>query len=114
GVVALAVPLAELAVASAWFLGLGRRPVAFAAGAMLLVFTVAYVLQLTLGQAPECHCFGEWLKFESAQRAARFIVTRNAGLMILLALGLVCEPRGGSTAGSDPGRRDGKGADHAA
>ena len=92
GAVALALPVAELAVAGLLLLGSTR--VAGAAGALglLALFTAAIVANLLRGRTPECHCFGALHSAPVGWRTA----ARNAVLAVLAAVLLI-------TAGSAPG-----------
>lgn len=90
--VALALPLAELAVAA--LLVPGSTAVAGLVGAvaLLVLFTGAIALSLARGKAPECHCFGQ---LHSAPAGPKTLA-RNGALLALAIAGLagsvVAEP----------------------
>lgn len=59
GAVALALPLAELAIALLLLPAATRWWAAVAALALLLAFCAAIAIAMARGKAPECHCFGQ-------------------------------------------------------
>lgn len=59
-----------------------RRPMAIAAGAMLVAFTALILANLARGRRPRCACFGSW----SSRPLGWRHVARNA---VLVALALV-------------------------
>lgn len=59
GVMALALPLAELAVATALVVPPAAFGGALAAAALLTLFTGAIALNLAKGRHPDCNCFGQ-------------------------------------------------------
>ena len=82
------VVICELSSAGAWFFNLRRRLAAGVALALALalvfIFTGAVLLESTLAEAPNCHCFGEWLRFEIRQDTPQNLLIRNAILTVLL------------------------------
>jgi len=84
GVLAVALPLAELAVAG--LLLPATTALLGALGALLLlgVFTAAVAASLARGEAPECHCFGQ---LHSAPASSKTLA-RNTGLIGLAAFAL--------------------------
>jgi methylamine dehydrogenase accessory protein MauD len=91
--VALVLPLAELAIAALLVPSATVRWGALAALALLGLFTLGIVVNLTRGRRPECHCFG---RFHSAP-VGWSTVSRNAGLA---AVAVVVLGWGGSGPGS--------------
>lgn len=82
GPVALALPLAELAVAGALVPSASAPWAALAALVLLLAFVALIVRALRAGSAPDCHCFGQ---LHSAP-AGRPTLVRNGLLAALAAL----------------------------
>lgn len=84
GVLSRALPLAELTV-SVLLIGASTR-IAGAVGAMILLvlFSVAIVLQLARGNTPACNCFGQ---LAAAPISARTLA-RNAVLAVLAGIAL--------------------------
>ncbi len=76
GVVALALPLVELAIAALLLPASTRWSAALAALALLLVFCAAIGTAMVRGEAPDCHCFGQ---LHSAS-AGWSTLARNAAL----------------------------------
>ncbi|MDW5595569.1 MauE/DoxX family redox-associated membrane protein [Conexibacter stalactiti] len=95
GPLALALPLAELAIAGA-LVPLASAPwAALAALALLLAFVALIVRALRAGSAPDCHCFGQ---LHSAP-AGRATLVRNgllAGLAALVAVDGLATGSGGA------------------
>ncbi len=81
GVAALALPLAELAIAAALVLAPSALAGAIAASVLLLAFTIAIANALVHDRAPDCHCFGQ---IHSAP-AGIGTLARN-GFLLLVAL----------------------------
>ncbi len=77
--VAPLVPWVEILVGAVLVVQFARRAMAFAALAILLVFTVLIVVQLARGRRPPCACFGTW----SAKPLGPGHVARNLGLIVL-------------------------------
>lgn len=90
-VLAVLVPLAELAVAAALLPSGSARAAAIAALILLLVFTAAIGRALLRGEAPDCHCFGQL----HSQPAGIPTLLRNVALAV--AAGCVV------LSGDDPG-----------
>jgi peroxiredoxin/uncharacterized membrane protein YphA (DoxX/SURF4 family) len=59
GVVGVALPLCELAVAAALLFAGSARWAAVAATVLLLAFAAAIVRAIARGERPDCHCFGQ-------------------------------------------------------
>jgi peroxiredoxin/uncharacterized membrane protein YphA (DoxX/SURF4 family) len=72
-------PVGELVVAALLLVGGTAGWGAMAATALLLGFTIAMLVNIALGRAPECRCFGQL----QARRIDWRAVTRNAGLLAL-------------------------------
>jgi hypothetical protein len=86
---AVLLPLAELGVAGALLVGPWARPGAAGALALLVVFSVAVVLNLAAGREMDCHCFGQ---LHSSPIGAATLV-RN-GLLGVLSMLVVVEGPG--------------------
>jgi len=91
GLLALLIPLAELAVAA--LLLPSQTAVVGAGGALglLAIFTVAIALTIARGRAPECHCFGQLHSAPASWKT----VGRNgafAALAVIVLVGSVAEP----------------------
>lgn len=56
-----------------------RQVISLIVGSMLVVFTVAIIVQLARGRRPSCACFGSW----SARPLGWRHVARNAALLVL-------------------------------
>jgi thiol-disulfide isomerase/thioredoxin len=82
GVLAIALPLAELAVAGLLLPASTAVYGALGAVALLALFTGAIAISLARGRAPDCHCFGQ---LHSAPASWRTLA-RNA---VLLGIGVV-------------------------
>jgi thiol-disulfide isomerase/thioredoxin len=97
GVLALVVPLAELAVAGLLLPAPTAVYGAIGALALLAVFSVAIGWNLAHGRAPDCHCFGQ---LHSAPASWRTLA-RNAALAAIAVISLVgsiAEPDASATA----------------
>jgi thiol-disulfide isomerase/thioredoxin len=79
---ALGLPLAELAVAVALLPARSASAGALGALALLLIFTSAIAVSLARGRAPDCHCFGQL----HSSPAGWPTLGRNAGLAAVAAL----------------------------
>jgi len=103
---AILIPVLEVSLAAAWFLGLRRRVALVGAGLLLVGFTIAFVWLWIVKAPPDCGCFGKIKLFEQTQHAALWTVLRNLGLMITLFVGGILtwnEPAQSSGAGKvDP------------
>jgi thiol-disulfide isomerase/thioredoxin len=82
GALAIAIPLAELAVAGLLLPASTAVYGALGAVALLTLFTVAIAISVARGRAPDCHCFGQ---LHSAPAGWRTLA-RNG---VLLGIGLV-------------------------
>jgi uncharacterized membrane protein YphA (DoxX/SURF4 family) len=78
------VPWIEVAIGAVLVVQVARQPAAFAATAMLVVFTVLILIQLAQGRRPPCACFGAW----SAKPLGAGHVARNVALIALSILAL--------------------------
>jgi uncharacterized membrane protein YphA (DoxX/SURF4 family) len=76
------VPWIEVAIGAVLVVQVARQTAAFAATAMLVVFTVLILIQLAQGRRPPCACFGAW----SAKPLAAGHVARNVALIALSIL----------------------------
>lgn len=85
GPVATVVPFVELLVGALLVAQLARRPVAVAAGVLLVVFTALLVVRLTEGVRPPCACFGVL----STKPIGWTNVARNAGFIALAVVIMV-------------------------
>jgi uncharacterized membrane protein YphA (DoxX/SURF4 family) len=99
GVGAIALPLAELAVAVALLVGPSARWAAVAALGLLLAFIAGIVNALAHGETPDCHCFGQ---IHSAP-VGRTQVIRNALLGAVAAYVIVAGPGSASDVGVGAG-----------
>lgn len=81
-------PLAEVVIAIGLVITPAVRFAAAAAVVLMLVFTVAIAAALRRGEAPDCHCFGQF----HSERANRAMVLRNLFLAALAAVVLVAGP----------------------
>jgi uncharacterized membrane protein YphA (DoxX/SURF4 family) len=90
--VAIALPLAELAIAIALLPSATAAWAALAAALLLAVFTAAVARALTQGREVDCNCFGSL----GPSRISRWTLARNA-LLLVLAGGVAI------AAQSDPG-----------
>ena len=79
GIAAVALPVAELAVAAALLPAESAIWALAAAAALLIAFTAAIGLSMSRGRAPDCHCFGQ---LHSEPAGPRTLV-RNAALLTL-------------------------------
>lgn len=90
-------PLTEGLLAIAWFAGLRRLVLLRVAFVLLLIFTLAYIAQVTLGTVPDCGCLGKIALFRRSMNEATGVIGRNTVLLVCLgaAIGLargVCVP----------------------
>lgn len=85
--ISIAVPLVEIAVASAWFVGVHRSVMVLFAGGMIAMFTVVYAAHLAWASAPECNCFGLIVAYERGRISSENLLMRNAILLGMLAVG---------------------------
>jgi uncharacterized membrane protein YphA (DoxX/SURF4 family)/peroxiredoxin len=79
--VAIGMPITELAVAAALVFPPSATGGALAAAALLVAFMIAIANALLHNRAPDCHCFG---RFHSAP-AGKGTLARNGGLLVLAA-----------------------------
>jgi prepilin-type N-terminal cleavage/methylation domain-containing protein len=90
GLVAILVPVVELALACSFFASSGHaRRAALTAAALLGVFSAVYGVLLMFGHEPDCLCFGKILAFRHARSDAFWVLMRNAA-MIAALLGPEC------------------------
>ncbi len=82
GLVALVIPLAELAVAVALLPSRTAVWGGLGALALLLLFSAAIVSSLARGRAPDCHCFGQL----HSEPAGRRTLLRNGALAAMALL----------------------------
>jgi len=82
GGVAVLLPLAELAAASALLVSASARWGAVGAIGLLVVFTAGVGVAMARGRKPDCHCFGRL----SSSRAAPGTLVRNAVLAVAATL----------------------------
>lgn len=88
-VAVLAIPTAEIAIATAWFIGL-RRPLMVAfAGVLLCTFTLIYAVHLYFGVRPACGCGGALVAFEIIHRNGPALIEKNVGILAMLGTGVV-------------------------
>lgn len=86
-IVALAVPIGEVAASGLWFSRAAPRLACRLGLGLLLAFTLVYAGHLALGHAPECRCFGKLSAYANSRGAAWIVIARNAVLMLLIAPG---------------------------
>lgn len=89
-VLVVGVPLAEGLLAISWFAGLRRLGLLRVACGLLLIFTLAYIAQVTLGKVPDCGCLGRIALFRRSMNEAVWVIGRNTVLLVCLgaAIGL--------------------------
>ncbi len=105
-VLALAVPLAEIGIATAWMLGLGRR-VAVIAGVGLLTSSGAVAAaHIAVGVRPDCGCFGRLIAFEESRRVSERLLAGDAVMIGMLASGILCSRRRVGEPPREPGGDD--------
>lgn len=97
GPLAVAIPIAELAVAVLLLFASTARWGALGALALLTVFSGAIALALARGRAPDCHCFGQ-LHSEPAGRKALVRNSLLAGLAAFVAVAAWSDPGPGALA----------------
>ncbi|MFI4898212.1 MAG: type II secretion system protein, partial [Phycisphaerales bacterium JB059] len=82
--VVFGVPAMEVGVAAAWLLG--WRGVAQAgAAALLILFSAAYLLQLSVAKPARCGRLGVLARYSDTLDEIRLLLFRNAALLLLLA-----------------------------
>jgi len=86
GMLTLGVPLLEISLAAAWFLGVHRLAMALAAGVLLAAFTGLYALHLAIASPPDCNCLGLIMAFNRGETIAENLLVRNGVLMGVMAL----------------------------
>jgi uncharacterized membrane protein YphA (DoxX/SURF4 family) len=89
GLLAKWLPWFEVALGTLLIFGIWTRSVAAASAFLLIIFILAVIISLLRGKDIDCGCFGR-----NAQKVSWRIATRNAMLLILLAIVFVKE--GGS------------------
>lgn len=87
GVIAVGMPMLEIAVAGLWLAQVRRSAAQWAAGLLLLLFGGLLVTELLLGRPPECHCFGVLMKYKAGRASAEASLIRDGILLVLLLLG---------------------------
>lgn len=87
GVSTIAIPLLELIVSTAWYLGLRRMWALAGWCAMLFVYTGGYLMQWVLGGPPDCGCLGAMDSYFAKMGEIPWLLTRNT---ILAAATLGC------------------------
>jgi peroxiredoxin/uncharacterized membrane protein YphA (DoxX/SURF4 family) len=96
GIVGTLLPAVELVVAGALLVPALAWQASIAAGVLLLIFTAGIALQLSRGNAPDCHCFGQI----HATPISRWTLLRNA---VLLAIGIFIAIQGPGHTGAIEG-----------
>ncbi len=90
GLVAIFIPVVELALACSFFASSGHaRRAALTAASLLGVVSAVYGVLLILGHEPDCLCFGKILAFRHARSDAFWVLIRNTA-MIAALLGPEC------------------------
>ena len=79
------VPWVEIVVGAALVVQVARRPAAFVALVILVVFTTLLAIRLREGKRPPCACFGAW----SAKPLGPGHLARNAALIAVAGLALI-------------------------
>jgi len=92
-VLSIAVPLAEIGLACCWFVGIGRRYVAWIAACLIGLFLLIYLIHLVVGYHPSCGCAGAWEHWMSFRESAPTVIVRDSGLILLLATGQLIASR---------------------
>lgn len=86
GTFAVLIPVIELIVGGLWFI----RPTRirfWSIGALLVVFTVVYLLHLLTVGAPDCGCLGKLNQYLEWQDSIGMVLIRNATLLVLWGIG---------------------------
>ncbi|MCC6661559.1 MAG: prepilin-type N-terminal cleavage/methylation domain-containing protein [Phycisphaerales bacterium] len=81
GPLAVGVPLLEIGLGAAWFLGLARRAALGATLAMLVLFTLTFGVHLAFASPPNCGCLGILRQFADHRQAAWMVIARNSLLI---------------------------------
>jgi hypothetical protein len=79
------VPWVEIVVGAALVVQVARRPAAFVALVILVVFTTLLAIRLREGKRPPCACFGAW----SAKPLGPGHLARNAALIAVAGIALI-------------------------
>src|SRR5688572_2743231 len=96
-----AVPLAEVVVAGTWLLGVERHESRRMAVLMLVLYTVAYGIEVVAHGPVPCGCLGALAIWEEAERNAVAVVLRNVVLLAMLLGGAHLSNRGAAARSSD-------------
>ncbi len=86
GPLSMGVPLLEIAIAAAWFLGLHRAAMAWLAAGLIASFTGLYAVHLAFSSPPDCHCLGLIVSFDRGQAFAENLLVRNGVLLGMLGV----------------------------
>lgn len=80
-VMTIGVPMGEVAVASMWGFGIGRRSCEWCALGALVAYTIGYAVHVVDGRVPACGCFGSLAP--GAERAW-WVMGRNGAMIAAL------------------------------
>lgn len=99
GPLAVGLPLLEIGLGAAWFLGLARRAALAGTLGVLVVFTVVFLAHLVLARPPNCGCLGLLQQYADHRQAAWIVIGRNFLLIAAAWVGLrsVATPRCSNT-----------------
>jgi hypothetical protein len=88
------IPSLEVALPLGWFLWGQSRWVALSCAVVLIGFSLVLAMHYALGEYPSYGCFGRWFSESAATKDFRWVLTRNAALILaLLAAASIGRPR---------------------
>lgn len=79
----------ELLFAGSWFLNTSRSAAAIASLALVVTFTGALLFESVMAEVPECHCFGEWFRFEAHRNRLQSLMLRNSTIAVMLVVACI-------------------------
>ncbi|MBL8887748.1 MAG: prepilin-type N-terminal cleavage/methylation domain-containing protein [Phycisphaerales bacterium] len=85
---ALLIPALELTISLGWFLAARRHRFTLAATALLVVFTLAYLVHWFWIEKPTCNCFGILSQYLGDKENTSFFLIRNTTLLTILVCSL--------------------------
>lgn len=87
---AVVVPAAEIGLALAWFINLGRLVPLIGALLLLIAFTGAYVVHLLFVDQPLCGCLGVIAALQDARVERVVLLSRNLAMLACLTFVIFC------------------------